>query len=290
MLAGFGKNVSHQEIERVLSESEEWWRAANEQTGIEWVPLDGIKNFLCQDLGYEDIDEFEDALQGTFEEFMRCFPHIELRTSIAVADENDEPSWEFRVRPLRPGPPRKMCLRVEDSRQLLDTCFMKAPDAEIELPAIGMTIGADQKRIIDSLWNHVERAKQNLETHATSLGGGSEEAAKLLEVVQQLASMLDVEEPFVLLIHDPTSQSELNPVDGVEIEELEAGVGSALCAVNEEDANKVGPDEEGADEEGGARQCVEEGGRTKEDEVVAERKAENEDNRAGEIADVAEER
>ena len=30
------------------------------------MPLDGLQNIILKDLGYEDEDEFEDALGGTF--------------------------------------------------------------------------------------------------------------------------------------------------------------------------------------------------------------------------------
>merc|ERR1712012_558149 len=79
MLAGFKQNVSHQEIERILAEIEAWYGAASEQAGVEWLPIEGIQNFLCQDLGYEDMDEFEDAIQGSFTDFCAAFPHIEVR-------------------------------------------------------------------------------------------------------------------------------------------------------------------------------------------------------------------
>lgn len=31
-----------------------------------WLPHDGIQNIILNDLGYEDVDELEDALGGTF--------------------------------------------------------------------------------------------------------------------------------------------------------------------------------------------------------------------------------
>ncbi|CAK9104931.1 unnamed protein product [Durusdinium trenchii] len=68
MLAGFKVDVSHQEQERILSEVEAWYLCAKEQAGVEWLPLEGIKNFLFMDLGYEDEAEFEDAIHGSFED------------------------------------------------------------------------------------------------------------------------------------------------------------------------------------------------------------------------------
>ncbi len=57
----------------------------------------GIAHALYQDLGYEDMDEFEDALNGTFAEFLCALPHVKLRTS-----EDGEKQY-FQ---LLPEPPR----------------------------------------------------------------------------------------------------------------------------------------------------------------------------------------
>jgi len=213
MLEGFSRNVSHQEIERILSEVETWWETAYEQAGVAWLPLDGITNFLFNDLGYEDIDEFEDAIQGSFHEFLNAFPHIELK-------EETTDKWFIRVSKPTPGPPRRLKLTVLDSKQLLNTCFLKAIDAELELPDIELTIGADSKRRIDSLYQHLVVAYENLENHAQLLGEGSEEASKIMEAVRTLKTLLDVEKPFEIVVTDPYGLSEFKPSDGVSIEEL----------------------------------------------------------------------
>lgn len=46
----------------------------------EWLPVKGIGRAIGEDLGYEDIDEFEDALNGSFEDFLDNFPHVEKKT------------------------------------------------------------------------------------------------------------------------------------------------------------------------------------------------------------------
>merc|ERR1719221_1920701 len=134
MLQGFQENVSHQEIERILSEVEAWYEASNAQAGVEWLPVDGITNFLCNDLGYEDIDEFEDALQGSFESFLAAFPHIDTREADGKVC--------FRIRKIEPAPPRKLVLTVESAGQLVRTTLLKASDAELEIPDIEFTVGA----------------------------------------------------------------------------------------------------------------------------------------------------
>lgn len=219
MLEGFSKNVSHQEIERILSEVETWWETAYEQAGVDWLPLDGITNFLFNDLGYEDVDEFEDAIQGSFHEFLNAFPHIELK-------EETSEKWFIRVRKPKPGPPRQLRLTLVDSKQLLNTCFLKAIDAELEIPDIELTIGADSKRHIDSLYQHLVTAYENLENHAQLLGEGSAESSKIMEAVRTLKTLLDVQKPFEIVVTDPHGLSEFKPSDGVTIKELETTANS----------------------------------------------------------------
>jgi hypothetical protein len=212
MLQGFKFNVSHQEIERILYETEAWYETASEQAGVEWLPLDGIKNFLFMDLGYEDVDEFEDAIQGTFEDFLNAFPMIEMK------QEGDK-SY-FKMHKQEPQPPRKLILPITCSKQLLDTTLLKAIDAELEIPIIGFAIGASQKRHIDSIYNHIVSAYENLETHSKMLGEDSDERQKLHDVIATLKTLLDVETPFEVVIVDPHGLSEFKPADGVRIEAL----------------------------------------------------------------------
>lgn len=224
MLAGFSLDVSHQEIERILGEVESWYFAAADQAGVEWLPLDGIRNFLFNDLGYEDLDEFEDALHGTFEEFLGAFPHVELKKEMCkVEDEKEDNFGEevekffIKLRQLEKGPPRKLVLKVETSGQLLTTCLMQAEDATIEIPSLEFMIGAANKRRIDSLYNHIVTAKENLENHAKQLGESSAEATGIMETVRSLSAALDVEAPFEIVLNDPYGQSEFKPDTGVRI-------------------------------------------------------------------------
>jgi len=228
MLAGFAKSVSHQEIERILSEVEAWYQTAHDQAGQEWLPLAGITNFLFMDLGYEDMDEFEDAIQGSFPEFLGAFPHIDTR--------QEEEKWFLRVNKVEPSPPRRLICSVTSAKQLVDTTFMQAPDAEVEIPAIEFRIGGDQRRRIDFLYNHIATAHHNLEEHSQLMGkeGQAEEADKVMLTVEALSHLLDVEEPFELIVHDPSGLSEFHPMDAVRIEETgEAASSSAAVRIEE---------------------------------------------------------
>lgn len=95
---------------------------------------------------------------------------------------------------------------------------MKAVDANLEIPALDFVIGADQKRHIDSLYNHIVMARDNLENHCGTLGESSEERAKILRIVESLTALLDVDEPFELVVHDPSALSEFKPTDAVRME------------------------------------------------------------------------
>mmetsp|Transcript_19063 Transcript_19063/g.44827 ORF Transcript_19063/g.44827 Transcript_19063/m.44827 type:complete len:213 (-) Transcript_19063:166-804(-) len=212
MLSGFSRNVSHQEIERILSEIEAWWEASHDQVGVEWLPVDAITNFLCNDLGYEDLDEFEDAIQGSFQDFLAAFPHIEVKEV--------EGKLLFSVRKLEPKGPRKLVLTVASAKQLLETTFMKALDAELEIPHLEFSIGADQRRHIDSLYNHIVAAHHELEAHCQNLGDRPEEKASILETISGLNEALEVQEPFDMVVKDPSGLSEFKPEEGVRIEDL----------------------------------------------------------------------
>lgn len=43
------------------------------------MPCEGLGALMLKELGYEDMDQFEDALGGTFEQFIKALPHIETK-------------------------------------------------------------------------------------------------------------------------------------------------------------------------------------------------------------------
>jgi len=51
-----------------------------QSNGCEWLPVVQVGNMMCQELGYEDEPEFEDALKGTFSDFLNCLPHVIKKT------------------------------------------------------------------------------------------------------------------------------------------------------------------------------------------------------------------
>eukprot|EP00955_Chlamydomonas_euryale_P007696 81641-Chlamydomonas_euryale.AAC.25 len=62
----------------------------------------------CRDAGYEDDAEFEDALNGSFDDFLKAMPHLETKI-------DDQDRLVFKIRPDLPmeeWKPVKMSLRV----------------------------------------------------------------------------------------------------------------------------------------------------------------------------------
>merc|ERR1712094_46012 len=101
-----------------------------------------------------------------------------------------------------------------------DTCLLKAEDAQVEIPHLEFVICSERNRRIDSLYQHLATASENIEQHAQMLGDSPEERTKLLAAVEGLRALLDVEEPFELIVLDPSGMSEFNPADGVRTGEL----------------------------------------------------------------------
>jgi len=200
--------VSHQEVERILDEVEAWYQAAHEQTGTEWLPIEGITNFLLGDLGYEDMDELEDALNGPFIDFLRQFPNI----STKEVDGRDF----FQVLNREHKGPTKMTLTVTSSAQLLETTLFKAAGAVLEVPSLEFEIGAAHKRHIDSLYNHFSEARQELEQTASTTEDKVQKEG-ILKAAEEIRNLLDVDSPVVLVIRDPSGLSEIKPSTGVEI-------------------------------------------------------------------------
>lgn len=218
-------DMSHQEMERLVRNMLEIWEAFSvdpegNPTGLEWLPVEGIGMALCDDLGYEDMGEFEDAMTGTFCDFLDKLPRIQKR--------RDEPTgkWFFKVLPEPPQSewrPTRMTYHIINRRDLWRVCF-KSQYARAEIPELEFEISADGKRAIDSIYNHIAGAIFNLGQHAaacTRSGNMSDEYTnKILDTVIALNVLLDVEKPFTLIVHDPSGLSEFNPKEGVLVEYL----------------------------------------------------------------------
>ena len=85
--------VGHQEIDRIVDEVEQIYASQP----MPWLVVEPIGMMLLNICDwYEDYDEFEDAVGGSFEGFLRALPQFELRQS------PESGKTEFRV--IAPDP------------------------------------------------------------------------------------------------------------------------------------------------------------------------------------------
>ncbi|GIL88759.1 hypothetical protein Vretimale_17208 [Volvox reticuliferus] len=213
-------DLSHQEMDRLLTELESIWQAftvgPDGPTGVEWLPVTGIAEALREDLGYEDVAEFEDALGGNFSDFLDKLPRI-------VKKETDGRVY-FQI---LPEPPReewkatRQTLTIQNRSDLWRVC-LKSPHARVEIPELEFEISADGKKHIDSIYNHITQAIFNLGNYVSSTRATMppDTAARIMETVEQLNVLLDVETPWTWILHDPSGTSVVKPADGVLVEEL----------------------------------------------------------------------
>ena len=195
----------HQEVDRILDELEQIYASQPN----EWLVADPIASMVMREEGYEDEDELEDALGGSWEAFLGGMPHIEVR-------RNARDDLEFKVlKPDPDAPPRRLTLRV-DSRDDLWRVLFKAPEATILIPHLEFEIGADHKRRVDTLYNYIAAAEWNLSSHIRGRKDlAAEYVVAISETVEQLLGLLDVEQPFDLVLNDPAGASIFKPDHGV---------------------------------------------------------------------------
>ena len=211
--------VGHQELDRIVDEVEQVYQSIA-VAGVEWLAVHSIGQMVQQlNDWYEDFDEMEDAVGGDFEKFLSRFPQFELRKN------PDTGVAEVKVLPPDPdAPPTLMTLHVKQRTDLWRVLF-KSPDASIRIPHLEFEIGSDSKRRIDTVYNHITNAVWNLSAHVRSSQGTSEEdvseaAAGILETIDALEQLLDLNEPWDLVVDDPTGQSQFKPSEGVEMVEM----------------------------------------------------------------------
>ena len=135
----------------------------------------------------------------------------------------DGDTVEFKVlQPDPDAPPTMLTLRVTQSSDLWRVLH-KSPAAAIKIPHLEFEIGADSKRRIDTVYNHITHAVWNLSQHLRGSVGEEDaggQSAAILETVDALEALLDLAEPFTIVVDDPTGASSFKPNDGVEVLEL----------------------------------------------------------------------
>ena len=137
--ADFKFSLGHQEMTRVMTELEVIFKSQP----CEWLPVEAMGNLLSQELGYEDVAEFEDALGGEFSEFVKGLPNAELST-------NERGTSVLKLKEDQPGPPRKMTLKVTDRSHLWHV-LLQAPDARIIIAELEFEFQPMGERKIDTV-------------------------------------------------------------------------------------------------------------------------------------------
>ncbi|KND03071.1 uncharacterized protein SPPG_02136 [Spizellomyces punctatus DAOM BR117] len=201
-------NLSHQEVARIIEELEK----AYTTTTVEWIPAAPIADLLSRELGYEDEEEFNDALGGTFVELLNTLPNVQTQTG-----ENGE--VRFKVVPEPPEEEwkaRKLTLRITDRTQLWNV-LLKSPYATIEIPELEFAIQRNGMKKIDSLYNHIGNAIFELGTHVRTVPMSDDHQNKIVDCITSLNDLLDVPAPWTCIVEDPSGISEFSDMTGVEI-------------------------------------------------------------------------
>jgi hypothetical protein len=205
-----------------------------EMSNTEWLQATPVASFLCTQLGYEDVAELEDALHGTFSEFLRLLPDVEIRIeesklSNSVVQEEDDVAIYFKVKPeISPDEwvSKKMSYRITQRGQLWNV-FLKSPYCRVEIVEAGLEISADGRKKIDTIWNYLSSAALDLGMHVQSNRGMSDgDTDKTVAVIESLAQLRDVETPWTFLVIDPSGISEFTDMSLVEVTEHYVDEGS----------------------------------------------------------------
>eukprot|EP00239_Pterosperma_sp_CCMP1384_P004449 CAMPEP_0197846422 /NCGR_PEP_ID=MMETSP1438-20131217/3161_1 /TAXON_ID=1461541 /ORGANISM="Pterosperma sp., Strain CCMP1384" /LENGTH=215 /DNA_ID=CAMNT_0043458065 /DNA_START=180 /DNA_END=827 /DNA_ORIENTATION=- len=204
-------DLGHQEMERIVVELEQVYQLLPNVQEQPWLSVEATALNLQSDLGYEDMGEFEDALSSTFYDFLKRLPHIEVR----INDGKEE----FRVKPDPPPEERKattLTFEVKNRKDLYRMC-VKATGAILAIPKLEFEIGADGKKHVDTLYNHISAAVFNLSMYSQQNKLTEDDKVKIAWTVDELTKVLDVDEPFTLEVIDQQGLSVIEPQDGVQV-------------------------------------------------------------------------
>jgi hypothetical protein len=215
-LAGYKVDVSHQELSRIIKELEDFYETCPADV---WIPIEAAANWLCLHLGYDDYNELEDALHCTLEEFLTQLPHFDVKRP--PADKPDDfVRFKSNLRDSAPGRPCKVSYRIENRGDLW-AVMLKPKECWVEIPEMEFEIGRGDSRQVDTIYNLIGEAIYNLGAYLkTNHGVISEERFDgIYATIHQLNRLLDVEEPFTWIAHDPSGTVAFKPhCDRIKVE------------------------------------------------------------------------
>ncbi|KAJ3017828.1 hypothetical protein HKX48_003362 [Thoreauomyces humboldtii] len=180
-------NLGHQEVSRIIEEIEKAYTLTN----VEWLPAAPIAQYLADDLGYEDEEEFKDALGGSFTDLLNTLPDVETQLDA-------EGNVRFRVTPEPPREawkPRVLTFTVTNREQLWRV-LLKSPCG-----------------------NHVGNAIFELGAHVRTVPLSNVHTEKIGECIGSLNDLLDVPCPWQCRVVDPSGISRFSDMTDVVVTE-----------------------------------------------------------------------
>ncbi|KAJ3154694.1 hypothetical protein HDU89_007933 [Geranomyces variabilis] len=228
--------LSHQETSRIIDEIEK----AYALMGVEWLPVDNIANLLCNELGYEDIPEFEEAMGGPFTELLDTLPDVRTQT-------DEQGILRFRVEPepdQKDWVPRTLVINVTDRAQLWNV-LLKSPYASVEIPEMEFAIQRNGAKRVDSLYNHIGNAIFELGAHVRTVPLTRDHNDKIVDCIGSLNELLDVPMPWTCCVLDPSGISRFSDMSGVEIE---PGIRQFAYDLQEDEEEEESAEKPAADE------------------------------------------
>lgn len=207
-LAAYKVDVSHQELSRIMKELEDFCEMVPSDT---WIAVESAANWLCQQLGYGDYDELEDALHGSLADFLTQLPHFDVKRP-NPEDTNESVRFRSNLKDHIPGRPCKITFSVQDRGDLW-VVMLKPKGAWIEIPELEFEIGRGDSRQVDTIYNIIGEAVFQLGTYLQNNHGiiSEERFEGIYQAIHQLNGILDVEQPFTWIVHDPTGTCTFKP-------------------------------------------------------------------------------
>jgi len=237
--AAFKVDLGHQEMTQIMHELEDIFLAVHACVGPERaIAVNGLAYNLCASIGYEDEDELEEAIGGTLVDFLNALPHFEVvweqvqrapEDGSVACEEGEAVMEDVAKATMKPppdvedlsGPGTRTAFTVS-GREDLWRVVLQGPCADIEIPEIEFEIRPRERRRVDTIYNIIAAAVFHLGDHVqknTRAGAMTEDdAAKICVVIDSLNQLLDVEQPFNIIIKDPQGVSELKPLEGAHVE------------------------------------------------------------------------
>jgi len=190
--------LGHQETSLILQEMESIQEAAPN----EWLLCKNVEQMLIRYLAHEDLDELEDALKGTLEEFIKLFPHISWRQGTEGV--------EFKILPDAVNEPRQLVIRIREMRDLYKV-VSKPKDSRVIIPEIEFEIGENQQRQINTVFNHCAESILNLGVEAKSGAFQGFVLDRIADTLGELNDLLDVNKPWTFIVRDPSGHCIVKP-------------------------------------------------------------------------------